>query len=115
MVCTVAGGTLATVRPSVPYVTLLASLAALVTWLIVWAQLLDHPTASAFRGVLLLGGGVLMLIALGLARLGAIGAREIGTVGGLALIFAGSIGIFVNASGAISDPVTAVLIGSRHS
>lgn len=67
----------------VPYAALLASLAALVTWLIVWGQILDHPKASAFRGVLLLGGGVLILTALGLARRGAIGAREIGTIGGL--------------------------------
>jgi hypothetical protein len=107
-------GALGARQARVPYAALLASLAALVTWLIVWGQILDHPKASAFRGVLLLGGGVLMLAALGLARRGAIGAREVGTVSGLALVLAGAIGIFVNASGAVSDPVTAVLIGWRH-
>jgi hypothetical protein len=96
-------------RARVAYAALLAGLAALVTWLIVWGQILDHPKAGAFRGLLLIAGGLLLLAAVRLGQRGGIGAKEIGTVGALALVLAGTIGIFVSASGQISDPVTSIL------
>jgi hypothetical protein len=96
------------VQARVPYAALLAALATLIVWLILWGQTFEHPNAGDFRGVLVFGGVLLLFAAYWRAQQGSFGAREIATVGGLALIAAGTLGIFVGAGDAFAhalDPV----------
>jgi hypothetical protein len=85
-------------RTRAPYAVLLAGIALLGAWLLVWVKLLGgHPSAGTFRW-LLLGGGVVLLGAgatLGLADRR--GAAELATAGGIGAVGAGLVGVLVGA------------------
>ncbi len=88
----------------VPYAALLAALAFLVTWLLVWSKILHHPSTDTVRW-LLVAAGLLFLTWAWRARAGAIGRGEIATVGGLAAVAAGVLGILV---GAVIGPLEGI-------
>ncbi len=81
----------------IAYAALLAGLSGLVAWLIVWGQILDHPSPSTYRGLLIAAGALLVVLAALLAARGSPGASELATAGGLAAIAAGIIGIVIGA------------------
>ncbi|HEX5308182.1 MAG TPA: hypothetical protein VFW38_03785 [Solirubrobacteraceae bacterium] len=97
------------IAAGVSYAALLGSLAALAAWLVLWGQSFDHPTASDFRDVLLLGGVLLLLAAYWRSQHDRLGAREIATTAGIALIAAGTLGIFAGAATGISQAVVPAL------
>jgi len=82
-------------RARSPYAILLAALALLVAWLLVWIKILDHPSGDTVRWVIVAGGALLLVAARGLGGAGALGAREVATIGGLGLVAAGVFGVFV--------------------
>jgi hypothetical protein len=82
-------------RARVPYAALLAGLALLVAWLIVWGRILNHPSADTYRWLLVAGATLLLLLAARLARASAIGASEIATAGGISAVAAGMLGVIV--------------------
>jgi hypothetical protein len=55
-------------RARVPYAVLLAALSLLVAWLIVWGQILNHPSADTFRILLIAGAALLFVAATALER-----------------------------------------------
>jgi hypothetical protein len=81
----------------VAYAALLAGLSALVAWLLVWGQILDHPSVNAFRALLVVAAALLFSLAAALAARDAVGAGELATAGGIAGVAAGVIGIVVGA------------------
>ncbi len=95
-------------RTRVSYAALLAALALLVSWLLVWGKILDHPSADTYRWLLLAGGLVLMLAAAGLGRAGAIGAGEVATAGGIAAVAAGVLGVIVGSFFGVVRGIVAV-------
>jgi hypothetical protein len=102
-------------RARVPYAVLLAGLALLVAWLIVWGSVIDHPSVDTFR-VLLIAAAVLLLAVAGqLARTGAIGAGEFATSGGVAAVAAGVVGVLVGTVAGATRPLTAILERSHSS
>ncbi len=70
-------------RARVPYAALLAGLASLVTWLFVWARILDHPSADTYRWLLVAAAALLLLVAARFARANLL-------VASLALVWVGS-------------------------
>lgn len=82
-------------RARAPYAVLFAALALLVTWLLVWSKILGHPSADAYRWLLVAAGVLLLLVAVRLARAHTIGAGEVATVGGLTAVAAGVFGVIV--------------------
>ncbi|TMK24063.1 MAG: hypothetical protein E6G62_09380 [Actinobacteria bacterium] len=99
-------------RARVPYAALLAALALLVSWLLVWSKVLDHPSANAYRWLLVAGGALLLIAAAGLARRRAIGAAEVATAGGLAAVAAGVIGVIVGSVIGVVRAIKPVAAGS---
>lgn len=88
-------------RARAPYLMLLAALALLGAWMLVWIKIFPDPSGNTVRW-LLLGGGVALLLASALVDLaGAIGASEIATVGALGAVGAGILGVFVSAFSAL--------------
>jgi hypothetical protein len=85
----------AALRADAPYAILLAGLSLIVAWLLVWGKILDHPSANAYRWLLLAGGAVLVLAAGVLSQAPALGAGELATAGALALVAAGVFGVVV--------------------
>jgi hypothetical protein len=81
----------------VAYGALLAGLSALVAWLLVWGQILDHPSTNTYRLLLVVAAALLLLVAALLAAREALGASEVATAGGLAAVAAGVIGVIVGA------------------
>jgi len=95
-------------RTRVSYAALLAALALLVSWLLVWGKILDHPSANTYRWLLVAGGAVLVVASTGLARAGAIGANEVATAGGVAAVAAGVLGVIVGSFFGVVRSITAV-------
>jgi hypothetical protein len=91
----------------VAYAALLAGLSALVAWLLVWGQILDHPSANAFRVLLVVAAALLLSLAAVLAARDAVGAGELATAGGVAAVAAGVIGIVVGAVVGILNSILA--------
>jgi len=81
-------------RAAVPYLCLLAGLAALVAWLFLWDEI-AHPSADTARWLLIVAAAVLFAAAMLIARRGAAGAREVATVGGLAAVLPGVVGVLI--------------------
>jgi hypothetical protein len=100
-------------RARVPYAVLLAGLALLVAWLIVWATALDHPSVDTFRVLLIVAAALLLAVALRLARDGVIGASELATIGGIAAVAAGVIGIVVGTVTGVARPFALLVQPSR--
>jgi hypothetical protein len=71
-------------RARVTYSGLLAALALLVAWLLVWSKILNHPSANTFRWLLVASAVLLLLVAARLMRASAIAASEVATAGGIA-------------------------------
>jgi hypothetical protein len=82
-------------RSRTPYAALLAGLALLVAWLLLWGKILDHPSADIYRWLLVAGAALLLTASAGLARAGVIGAGEVATAGGLAAVAAGVFGVII--------------------
>jgi hypothetical protein len=99
-------------RARVPYAALLAALALLVAWLLVWAKILDHPSANAYRWLLVAGAAVLFVAAAGLARRRATGAGEVATAGGVAAVAAGVLGVIVGAVVGLLRQIGSLITGS---
>lgn len=95
-------------RARVPYAALLAGLALLVAWLIVWGQILGHLSADKVRVLLIAAAALLLLTATGLERAKAIGASEVATVGGVAAVTAGALGVVVGTFAGIAAPFIAL-------
>jgi hypothetical protein len=89
-------GAYAARRARVTYVVLLAALAAVVAWLLVWAKILDHPSADTYRWLLIAAGAILFCVAGALSLGTAFGAPEVATAGGLATVSAGVFGVVVS-------------------
>jgi hypothetical protein len=102
-------------RIRVSYAALLAGLALLVTWLLVWESILDHPSTGTYRWLLVAAAVLLLALAYALGRRGAIGAGEIATAGGVAAVVAGVIGVIVGLLSAVLGGVASVLESSRTS
>jgi hypothetical protein len=84
-------------RARVAYAALIAALLALLTWLVLWGEVLGNPSLGTVRGLLVGGGALLLAAAAALARREAIGVGELATVGGIAAILAGVVGVFAGA------------------
>ncbi len=102
-------------RARVPYAMLLAGLALLLTWLIVWIRILDHPSVDTVRILLVVAAGLMFLAAVGMSRAKAIGAAEIATVGGIAAVAAGTLGVVVGTFAGVLDPVERIVEKSHTS
>jgi hypothetical protein len=100
-------------RARVPYAVLLAGLGLLVAWLILWANVLDHPSVDTFRVLLIAVAALLMAVAARLARNGVIGARELAISGGAAAVAAGVVGVVVGAVAGVARPFELLLQPSR--
>lgn len=77
----------------VSYASLLASIALIVSWVSVCDKVFD-PSASAFRWILLVAAGGLLLVAFELERFDVRQAPEFVTGGGLAALAAAVLGLF---------------------
>jgi hypothetical protein len=95
-------------RSRTPYAFLLAGLALLGAWMLVWAKIIDQPSAGTVRW-LLLAGGLLLALGAGMLSLAGrgTGAQEMGIAGALGMLAAGATGIFVSGFGAIAGPLLA--------
>jgi hypothetical protein len=82
-------------RARVSLAALLAGLSLLVTWLLVWEKILDHPSANTYRWLLVAAAVLLLAVAARLARADAIGASEVATAGGIAAVAAGVLGVII--------------------
>ncbi|HEY7835878.1 MAG TPA: hypothetical protein VIB59_00345 [Solirubrobacteraceae bacterium] len=85
-------------RARAPYVMFLAGLALLTAWMLVWIKILGgSPSGSEVRW-LLLGGGVALMLASGVADIAdATGAGELATAGAIGAVAAGILGVFIGA------------------
>lgn len=106
----------AAVAARIAYGALLAGISALIAWLFLWGQILDHPSTDTYRGLLVAAAALLLLSAAVLAARDAIGAGELATAGGLAAVLAGIIGVvvgsFVGTFGALFDSIEGSSSGS---
>jgi hypothetical protein len=82
-------------RARVSYAALLAGLSLLLTWLLVWEEILGHPSANTYRWLLVAAAVLLFVFAARLARASAIGAGELATAGGIAAVMAGVLGVII--------------------
>lgn len=99
-------------RARAPYAALLAGLALLVAWLLVWGQILNHPSADTYRWLLVAGAALLLVASAVLARASAIGAGEVAIAGGLAAVAAGVYGVIVGSFVAAFRSITTVIASS---
>ena len=81
------------IRVKLRFAMLLSSLALLIAWLSIWDEIISHPSATTFRGLLIGIGLILILASVVLARRGIAPAGELVTGGGIALVAAGAIGM----------------------
>lgn len=95
-------------RARVTFAVLLAGLAFLATWLLVWDKILSNPSADTFRWLLVAWAAILLLAALRLARAGGLAAGEVAIAGGVAAVAAGLFGVIVSTFvGTVGRVVTA--------
>ncbi len=93
-------------RARVSYAALLAGLSALLAWLLVWEKILDHPSANAYRWLLVAAAVLLFLVSFRLSRADSIGAGEVATAGGVSAVAAGVFGVVVGAVVGVFGAVT---------
>jgi len=94
-------------RSHVTYAAFLGGISALAAWLLVWSKILDHPSADAYRWLLVAGAAILFCVAIALALAGASGSNEVATAGAVAAVAAGVIGVVVSGLlGALTDITT---------
>jgi hypothetical protein len=99
-------------RARVAYAALLGALAALLTWLALWAEALGSPSVGTVRGLLLAGAALLLVVAAAMMRRELVGAGEVATVGGIAAILAGVVGMLAGSVAAFSDRLIVAGSGS---
>jgi hypothetical protein len=97
-------------RARAPYAVLIAGLALLVAWLIVWSKIVHHPSTGDYRWFLLAGAVVLFAAAAGLAASGSLGVGEMTIAGAIGAVLAGAIGIVVGAFASLA----VFAVGSIH-
>ncbi len=100
-------------RGRVRYAVLLAGLASLVTWVIVWVRVL-HPGTDMLRVVFIAGAALLFGAAIALWRREAIGSRELATAGGVAAVVAGWVGLYIVGTRAFLPFERGALGSGRH-
>jgi hypothetical protein len=83
-------------RAQAPYTILLAGLALLGAWMLVWIKIFPDPSGNTVRWLLLGGGVALLLAAVVVDLAGAMGAGELATVGALGAVLAGLLGVFIS-------------------
>jgi len=98
-------------RARAPYAVLIAGLALLIAWLIVWSKIVHHPSAGDYRWFLASGAVLLFLAAAGLAATGSLGVGEMTIAGAIGAVLAGAIGIVV---GGFASLLALVAVGSVH-
>jgi hypothetical protein len=99
-------------RARVAYAGLLAALALLIAWLLVWGKIVDHPSANTFRWLLVAAAAVLLLAAARMARAGVPAGGDVAIAGGLAAVAAGVLGVIIGAFVALARLITTGLTGS---
>jgi hypothetical protein len=114
LVLTAALATVGAMRAQAPYVVLLAGLALLLAWMLVWAKIVHDPSAETVRWLLLAGGALLLLASSVIGGLAtrAVGAGELAIAGAVGALAAGLVGIFVGGFGILGSilggPLTTV-------
>jgi hypothetical protein len=96
----------AVLRARVSYAAFLAGLSGLVAWLLVWDEVLDHPSANTYRWLLVAAAALLLLISFRLFRADSIGASEVATAGGVSAVAAGVFGVVFGAVVGVFGAVT---------
>jgi len=89
---------------------LIAGLALLVAWLIVWSKIVDHPSPDDYRWFLVSGAVLLFATAAGLAASGSLGVGEMTIAGAIGAVVAGAIGILVGGFASLA----LAAVGSVH-
>jgi hypothetical protein len=82
-------------RARAPYGMLIAGIALLIVWLIVWGEIVHHPSPDDYRWFLLTGAVLLFGAAAAVAANGRQGAGELAIAGGISGVVAGALGIVV--------------------
>jgi peptidoglycan/LPS O-acetylase OafA/YrhL len=80
-------------RAGVAYATLLGGVALLIAWLALWNEILDDPSGTTVRWLLLIFGALLIAGAVALERAAVPQSPDLVTVGGIALVLAAAIGL----------------------
>lgn len=84
-------------RTNTRYAMLLAGIALLITWMLVWSKVFHDPSGNTLRW-LLAGGGAALMLTTALADLaGVTGAGELATAGAIGLVTAGVLGVLISA------------------
>jgi hypothetical protein len=102
-------------RTRAPYAILLAGLALLGVWMLLWIKLLGHPSASTVRVLLLCGGAVLLAAGAAAGTAGRRGADELATAGAIGAVAAGLTGIFVGLAGIVAGAFNGLITTSGSS
>jgi hypothetical protein len=97
-------------RARAPYAVLVAGLALLVAWLIVWSKIIHDPSADDYRWFLLSGGVLLFAAARRLASLGSLGVGEMTIAGAVGAVLAGAVGVVVGGFASLAGAA----VGSIH-
>jgi hypothetical protein len=92
---TAASAAYAAWRVHVRYAGLLAALSLLIAWIALWDKILNHPSGTTNRWLLLIVGLIFVAAAVGLERRGRRESSEVVTVAGIAGIIAASLGVFL--------------------
>jgi hypothetical protein len=114
LVLTAALATVGARRAQAPYVVLLAGLALLLAWMLVWVKIIHDPSAETVRWLLLAGGALLLMVSsvIGVLASRALGAGELAIAGAVGAVAAGLVGIFVGGFEAVDaivgGPLTSV-------
>jgi hypothetical protein len=99
--CTTALAAFASFYVGAAYQAFLAAAAGIATWLFFWEMILDDPSATAFRWLLLVLCVLFVAAALALRNRDAAQAPELVTAGGIAGVLVGTIGLAAGAGGAL--------------
>jgi hypothetical protein len=103
-------------RTRAPYAVLLAGIALLGAWMLVWSKLLGgHTSVSTLRWLALSGGVVLVLAGIALSWDERHGARELVTAGGIGAVGAALSGVIVGAFAVLFSAVGQVFNSSGGS
>ena len=101
-------------RARAPYAVLIAGLALLVAWLIVWSKIVHHPSIGDYRWFLAGGAVLLLAAAAGLAASGSLGVGEMTIAGAIGAVLAGAIGIIVGGFASLALAAVGSIHGSAR-
>lgn len=99
------------------YGMFITGIALLISWLILWSKIIDHPSADDYRWFLLTGAVLLFAAAARNAASSRLGVGELAVAGGIAGVAAGSVGLVVGEiAGALEGFESgSFLVSSGHS